>query len=193
MFEKFSCKFNFKKIADHKLICGNGEILIIKLFSSGESLLKSCNPRNTLLLTGKTKSPFSVICFSHCHFFQRIKKGEIYWWIHILCSFFYFLFLLWKIRVFTILLWNVIRSFCRNRSKLGGFNSVYVGSNYRHKLTVARSQISSNISQKNSLCWPLFKNYKWTYTCLLHKPIFSCIWPKMSENNEFIQWSSCWL
>ena len=45
----------------------------------------------------------------------------------------------------------MIRSFCRNRSKLGGFNSVNVVSNYRHKLTVTRSQISSNLSQK-TLC-----------------------------------------
>ena len=43
-------------------------------------------------------------------------------------------------------------SFSWNRSKFSCFNSMNVGSNYRHRLTVGRSQISSNISQIKSLC-----------------------------------------
>ena len=42
-------------------------------------------------------------------------------------------------------------SFSWNRSKFSCFNSVDVGLNYRHRPTVGRSQISSNISQLNSL------------------------------------------
>ena len=42
-------------------------------------------------------------------------------------------------------------SFSWNRSKFSCFISVDVGLNYRHRPTVGRSQISSNISQLNSL------------------------------------------
>ena len=50
------------------------------------------------------------------------------------------------------LLWNVMRSFSWNRSKFSCLKSVNVDSKYRQRLTVGRSQISSNISQIKTLC-----------------------------------------
>ena len=69
-----------------------------------------------------------------------------------MCSFLMFLFLLWKIRVFLLAPVKRDVKFFLEPLQVSCFNSVNVGSNYRHRLTVGISQISSNISQLNSLC-----------------------------------------
>ena len=56
-----------------------------------------------------------------------------------------------KFEFFNLRLWNVMWSLCRNRFKFFRFEWLNFGLNYRRRLTVGISRVSSNISQLKTL------------------------------------------